>query len=377
MRRDRASARAFAALAAAVVIAVALSGCAGEIDAAERAQAQVSAKERALADAEAAFATASDEFCGASRTYIESLDRYGDVLHSTAPTVGDVRTAGADLVEPQQDALAGAEAALEAREAVVDAQQELVEAQAALAAAQPTVSAAPTAAPSPPPGVPEASVARVQQAEEDFASAVSSISDDTALSEASERFNAAVVALELSWLRLFIDAGCVSDEQAATAAAAVAAYTAALQQDLADAGFFSGEIDGVYGPSTVQAVEDLQSSAGLPVTGTVDKATAEALQDALVALGHDAAGETIASTAAVQQTLALAGFWDGPIDGEWTPELTEAVKEFQRALGVEPTGQVDAATVAAFDKALSELTAEPSPEPTEEPTPEPTPSATP
>ena len=60
--------------------------------------------------------------------------------------------------------------------------------------------------------------------------------------------------------------------------AAVSAYTTALQQDLTDAGHYAGAIDGVYGPQTVAAVEDLQEANGLPVTGTVDKATAEALQ---------------------------------------------------------------------------------------------------
>ena len=72
----------------------------------------------------------------------------------------------------------------------------------------------------------------------------------------------------------------------------------------------------------------------------------------------------MASTAAVQQTLKLTGFWDGPVDGVWTPELTEAVAAFQVELGVEPTGSVDAATIAAFEQAISDL-------PQETPTPSP------
>ena len=44
-----------------------------------------------------------------------------------------------------------------------------------------------------------------------------------------------------------------------------------------------GSIDGIYGPVTVAAVEELQSANGLPVTGTVDKATAEALNAELLA----------------------------------------------------------------------------------------------
>ena len=121
-------------------------------------------------------------------------------------------------------------------------------------------------------------------------------------------------------------------------------------------------------PGTDVSVEDLQEANGLPVTGTVDKATAAALQAELVALGGAAAQESLASTAAVQQTLKLVGVWDGPVDGVWTDALTAAVQAFQTELGVEPTGAVDAATIAAFERAIAELTA---------PDAAPNPSATP
>ena len=86
--------------------------------------------------------------------------------------------------------------------------------------------------------------------------------------------------------------------------------------------------------------------------------------------GGATAQQEVATTAAVQQTLKLAGFWDGPVDGVWTPALTEALKNFQTELGVQPTGTVDAATLAAFEKAIAEAQAEPSPSPTSEsPTP--------
>ena len=59
----------------------------------------------------------------------------------------------------------------------------------------------------------------------------------------------------------------------------------------------------------------------------------------------------------LQTILSLVGFWDGPIDGVWTDELTQALMDFQTALGVEPTGAVDAATIAAFQQALANLEA--------------------
>ena len=178
--------------------------------------------------------------------------------------------------------------------------------------------------------------------------------------KASQQFNAAAVALEMSWLRLFADAGCLTDEQAVQAEAAVRDYTTTLQQSLLDAGYYDGEVDGVYGPATVDAIEALQQAHGLPSTGTVDKATAAALQSDLAAKGGAIAQEAVASTAAVQQTLKLAGFWDGPVDGEWTPELTKALKDFQTELGVKPTGTVDAATVAALEKAIAKGRSQPS-----------------
>ena len=190
------------------------------------------------------------------------------------------------------------------------------------------------------------------------------------MTDASEQFNSAAVALEFAWLRLFADAGCIPDEQQQQAMAAASAYTTALQQDLSAAGYYTGAVDGIYGPETVAAVEALQQANGLSVTGTVDKATAEALQAELAQLAGASAQGTVAATAAVQQTLKLVGFWDGPVDGVWTPELTDAVMAFQTELGVEPTGTVDAVTVNAFKAAIAELEqsqSAPTPTPTDEP----------
>ena len=277
--------------------------------------------------------------------------------------MGDVNDAGADLEDPRDEAESGAEAAVDAHQAVFDAEQELADAKAALKEVKNPGSAdssSPSESSSPKPLVPAATVSRVEQAETELRAVQKGISEDTPLTEASQQFNAAVVALEMSWLRLFSDAGCLDDEQQEQAEAAVRDYTEALQQSLLDAGYYDGEVDGVYGPATVDAVESLQEAHELPVTGTVDKATAAALEEDVAAAGGATAQEEVVATTAVQQTLKLAGFWDGPVDGEWTPELTEALKEFQTALGVKPTGAVDAATIAALEKAIAEALAEPS-----------------
>ncbi len=351
-----------AVVVAGTLLGVALTGCGsgdggGGDSTVEVAKARVSAAEKDLDDAKTDFADTSAQFCGASESYIMALDRYGDVLSQTAVTVGDVKDAGTDLEEPREDVMSGAEAALEAQQAVVEAEHALAEAKAQLAAAKNPGSAAPstpTGTSSPTPLVPAATVNRVEQAESEFSAAQEGISDKTPLAQAAQQFNAAVVALEMAWLRLFADAGCLTDEQQVAAEAAVRGYTTTLQTSLRDAGYYQGEVDGVYGPATVDAVEALQEAHGLPSTGTVDKATADALQDDLAAKGGATAQQELTTTAAVQQTLKLAGFWDGPVDGQWTPALTEALKDFQTALGVEPTGTVDAATVAALEEAIAE-----------------------
>lgn len=368
--------RLVAAVLGVTLVVTGLAGCSGQVDPVSVAQAKVTTAEKAVTEAQTAFADASDTFCQASENYIAALDRYGDILNDTAPTVGDVKVAGAELAKPADRALDSAGAAVDAHDALLAAQQDLYDAQVALeeAKAGPTGSPSPVA---PPPAatplVPTATVDRVEQAEAEFETAQDAANDDTPLAFAAEQFTSAAVALEVSWLRLFSDAGCLPDEQQAAAVAAVSSYTATLQQALTDAGYYTGAVDGVYGPETVAAVEALQSANGLPVTGTVDKATEEALQEALAAVHGAASQQTVAATAALQQTLTLVGFWDGPVDGVPTPELTEALQAFQVALGVEPTGAVDAATISAFEKALAELADPPSPEPS--PSPSETPPA--
>jgi peptidoglycan hydrolase-like protein with peptidoglycan-binding domain len=201
--------------------------------------------------------------------------------------------------------------------------------------------------------LPAATIERVAQAESDLASATGGISDDTPLVQAGAQLNAAAYSLEIAWLRVLADAGCLTDEQEQQAIASVTAYTASLQEALTVTELYTGPIDGLYGPATVDAVEKLQESAGLPVTGLVDRATADALEAAVLASSSDDIRLSIAQTAAVQSVLTAVGFWEGEVDGKWTPELTEALMAFQTELGVEPTGAVDPATLSALEQAIA------------------------
>ncbi len=53
-----------------------------------------------------------------------------------------------------------------------------------------------------------------------------------------------------------------------------------MQEDLRAAGFYSGRIDGRFGPRTSQALKDFQAARGLRVTGRVDAPTQHALMNA-------------------------------------------------------------------------------------------------
>lgn len=333
------------------------------------AQARVTDAEAGVTAAEDALTAAHTNFCTTAKDYVEILNRYGRLFNDSAATVGDVQTLGADLVEPRDEVVTSTDAVETAKNGLAAAQQELVDAEAALtaavAAAAASASSSVSVSPTTPTTintttfVPAATIERVQLAEEDLARVERGINADTPLVEAGASYNSAALALEIAWLNLLNEGGCISDERQADALEQLTAYTLALQTDLQRAGYDPGPIDGVYGPQTVAAVEKLQTDSGLAVTGFVDEATARALQSKLEAVSQQESTQT----AALQGILKAAGFWDGPIDGVWTDALTQSLMALQTELGVPPTGVVDAATVAAFQVKLAALLTPAVPEP--------------
>ena len=318
------------------------------------AEARVATAQSGLTKAQDSLTSAHQTFCGEAKDYVSSLDRYGKLFTDSTATVGDVKTAGTDLTAPRQSVSTAATAVTKAQTDVAGAQKELADAQAALATAQATASSGATSSTTSSTTttlVPPGSIDRVKQAEADLATTSQAITDSTPLVQATVAYHSAAFALEVAWLKLIADAGCLTDQQHAQAVTAVTNYTAALQSQLRKAGYYTGPVDGIYGPQTVTAVKQLQTDSGLPTTGVVDRATALAL-DTKAAAGQQSTAPSTSQTAAVQTILRLTGYWSGPIDGIWTQQLTDALKQFQTALGVEPTGAVDAATLAAFQQAV-------------------------
>ncbi|MGC1480464.1 MAG: peptidoglycan-binding domain-containing protein [Chthoniobacterales bacterium] len=56
------------------------------------------------------------------------------------------------------------------------------------------------------------------------------------------------------------------------------ALLAQTQSQLANLGYYTGAIDGAYGPQTNRALRQFQSDYGLPITGRLDRATLESLR---------------------------------------------------------------------------------------------------
>jgi peptidoglycan hydrolase-like protein with peptidoglycan-binding domain len=56
-----------------------------------------------------------------------------------------------------------------------------------------------------------------------------------------------------------------------------------LQRELGQLNYYEGPVDGIMGPQTVSAIDDLQRSADLPQTGTMNAATDTALVHELAA----------------------------------------------------------------------------------------------
>ena len=133
-----------------------------------------------------------------------------------------------------------------------------------------------------------------------------------------------------------------------------------LQQQLIAAGFpMVGGADGVFGALTANALGSFQQSNGLPVTRVADDATLAALAQAangggagpgasspLLGLKVGAQGDAVKR---LQQTLIDAGVAvKGGADGIFGWNTQVALKQYQKAVGLGQSGEVDEATASAL-----------------------------
>lgn len=274
------------------------------------------------------------KFCSDLGDAIPILDRYGRIFAEEPITVGDV----------QNDANALADVGVRVRSSANELADAIAAANAPATAPAGTSSttAQPTTTSVLATKSPQAHLDAIDRAEQAWTAAVAGVTPGTTLRAATAELASAAFGVEQAYVALFVDAGCLPGSAAGQKA--VNDYVTGLQQDLATLGFYTGAVDGIYGPLTVTAVKSLQASAGLPETGVVDPATERALSDALGAHAQQQA----LNVAALQGALTAAGFYSGPIDGKWSPAVEDAVVAYQNAQNLPPTGTIDPATLAAL-----------------------------
>ena len=127
---------------------------------------------------------------------------------------------------------------------------------------------------------------------------------------------------------------------------------AALQVGLRGRGFYTGTVDGVFGPSTETALRRFQTRAGLVADGVPGPRTREALgrygRRAPLGVRPVSLGARGWDVAALQFALAWHGFPSATFDGVFGSHTDAALRGFQAWAGLKPSGIARAATLAAL-----------------------------
>jgi len=139
-----------------------------------------------------------------------------------------------------------------------------------------------------------------------------------------------------------------SPQLTATAPPQPSAAVRDTQQRLSELGFYDGAVDGVWGPETRAAVERFQLNRGLAVTGDLSPRTTAALRAAPPVAAAAAQATDPTSVRTVQNRLRQLGFFNAPADGVWGPSTQVALENFQRAHGLDMSGQLTPPTLSAM-----------------------------
>lgn len=162
----------------------------------------------------------------------------------------------------------------------------------------------------------------------------------------------------------------------------------ALQERLADLGYYTFRVTGVYQENTQRAVREFQADNGLEVTGIADadlqsmilgwdarpKATptpAPTMNLYVAYPGRLEYGSTGEDVARVQSRLAALGFYTVEISGNYMGNTRNAVRDFQAQNGLKVDGVVGEETWQALFFSADVVDAYATPKPTPTPTPVP------
>ena len=148
-----------------------------------------------------------------------------------------------------------------------------------------------------------------------------------------------------------------------------------LQERLRTLGYYSGEVDGQYGPGTQEAVIRFQEQHGLTADGIAGESTRTHLYlnsaqtfiptpaptptPGLLKKGHN--GESVKE---MQRRLQELGYYSGSIDGDFGGGTEEAVRLFQSQNGLDVDGVAAKKTFALlYSESAKQVTITPTPDP--------------
>jgi len=137
----------------------------------------------------------------------------------------------------------------------------------------------------------------------------------------------------------------------------------AVQAQLKKSGFYAGSVDGVWGSQTAAAVRRYQLANDLRATGELNKATLQSLSITPVVPEYKALADLfkggpylnappelqVATVLKAKENLKLLGYFNGPLNGDPSPELTSAIQEYQRSARFKATGRLDKTTLQALN----------------------------
>ena len=131
--------------------------------------------------------------------------------------------------------------------------------------------------------------------------------------------------------------------------------TLEIQKFLTSNGFKPGPIDGQSGPQTVAAIKAFQTINGLLADGIVGNKTKASMRSYTgcvtnTCTARDNRNANLNSVEGIQTYLSNNGFNPGIIDGEMGSYTKEAIKAFQRKVGLIPDGVAGARTKSEMKK---------------------------
>jgi len=118
-------------------------------------------------------------------------------------------------------------------------------------------------------------------------------------------------------------------------------------------GYHLGEVDGVFGLRTRNAIAKFQRDNGLKETRFADQETWKKLNVFSV---NEMVVDHKINVKLIQTILIEAGFNPGKIDGELGPKTIKAVKKFQEKFGLKADGKIGYKTLSKLTEFYEEKT---------------------